>query len=295
MGVRFNHRRGASAIDLVVMIVFIAVVATAGVLIVLASRAMVRDGRGAAPTFCASNLKQIGLGMMVYTIENGHQFPQHPFAEARERESGAVTYAPGRIGSHRDRYSTESDTELSTTRSLWMLWTNAYVDSPGVFVCPGTEDVAPQKGEEERYFDFASYENVSYGYQVPFGKAGKPDTNVKRAGEIPFSSDQGPYGASLEAGLPHPGPPKAPASGGSDDWRLWNSPNHEGLLTNVAYIDGHVEGAKIPLAGIHHDNIYTQWENVDARSGHASLERIHGVPPTNNETPLAETDALIYP
>lgn len=243
---------------------------------------------------CLSNLRQIGIGLAMYEVTHRGQFPLFPFAEPVGLETGAVTYAPGRIGKFRERYSTADDTDLSTTRALWLLFQKDLAQQPEVFICPATSDVGPVLQDARSFFDFAAYGQISYGYQVPFGQKGRPSTKVRRPAEMVLSADQGPYGAAMEGGLPHPGPPAA-VQGTVTDWTPWNSPNHEGLLTNVAYIDGHVEGAKIPLAGIHQDNIYTQWENVDARSGHASLERIHGVPPTNNETPLAETDALIYP
>jgi hypothetical protein len=234
----------------------------------------------------------------MYALANGNTFPIFPFAAPVVLETGAITYAPGRIGQYRERYSTMEDTDLSTTRSLWILFQQkGLVETPEVFVCPETQDTPPSSDQAGTYFDFASYANVSYGWQVPFGQIGSPTWKVKKPSNTPLAADRGPYGASLESGLPHPGLPMAtetPEASGQN-WRPWNSPNHKGLRNHILFLDSHVEGSRTPLAGVKDDNIYTRWEDVNAGKGEADPKRIHGVPPTSNETPLDAADTLIYP
>lgn len=243
---------------------------------------------------CLSNLRQIGMALSMYEVTHRGQFPLFPFAEPVGLETGAVTYAPGRIGKYRERYSTADDTDLSTTRALWLLFQKDLARQPEVFICPATSDVDPGLQDARSFFDFAAYGQISYGYQVPFGQKGRPSTKVRRSAEMVLSADQGPYGAAMEGGLPHPGPPAA-VQGTVTDWTPWNSPNHLGRWNNVAFMDSHVESLPTPLVGGWQDNVYTRWEDASADAFEAGPKRKIGVPPTGEETPMDDADMLIYP
>jgi hypothetical protein len=137
------------------------------------------------------------------------------------------------------------------------------------------------------------WNQVSYGYQVPFGKHGRPSSDCDLG--MALAADKGPFGAALDAGLPAPRPINVNDKSSSDQWQLWNSPNHggqgRGRGQNVLYADAHVDWASKPIVGVGSDNIYTQW------SGTEDLARIRGNSPTvgGKQTPAGATDTLIYP
>jgi prepilin-type processing-associated H-X9-DG protein len=247
-------------------------------------------------TVCAANLKGMGNGFATYATGNNDEFPIPAHLKADKDEVGRVKYAPGQIGAHRGKQgeidageTTTEDTEMSTTRAMWYL-VRSGASSPKSFICPSSDDQPNREDNPQDFWDFRSYKEVSYGYQVPFGKFGKPSP----AGEMDMviAADKGPYGAALEAGKPNPGPPDLKPGDNPRQWRKFNSPNHHGEGQNVLYPDGHVDFVMTSLAGWERDNIYTRWSSPDEEDTEA---RIRGTPPTGIETPWGESDSLIYP
>lgn len=247
---------------------------------------------------CASNLMGIGLGLASYAAANNDTWPIPDHLAAIKDEIGRVRYAPGKIGSHRGQADKAAagetngqDTEMSTTRSLWTLVRSG--DEPKRSICPSSPTDQPNTEDNpQSFWDFRNYREVSYGYQVPFGKHGRPGPNVDP--DMALVADKGPYGAVLESGQPNPAIASPTASDSPDNWRA-NSPNHFGEGQNVMFNDGHVEFFTTPLAGVDLDNIYTRWASANAGRNMNELSRVRGTPPTGIETPWAATDSLIYP
>jgi hypothetical protein len=250
-------------------------------------------------TVCAANLKGIGMGFATYAAANNDEFPIPAHAKAIKDEVGRVTYAPGKIGAHRGKETdpeagetTVQDTEMSTTRAMWCL-VRSGASSPKSFICPSSNDRPNDEDNPQNFWDFRKYSEVSYGYQVPFGKHGRPVPSAPA--ELVIAADKGPYGAALETHQPNPGLPSARASDGPDAWRKWNSPNHGDEGQNVMYPDAHVDFQATPLAGVLKDNIYTRWSSADGGAKANEADRIAGTPPTGIETPWGDSDSLIYP
>lgn len=264
---------------------------------------------------CAANLRGINTGFYIYSTDNSEVWPVafHPAAE--QDRIGKVDYTQA-IGSYRgqagDREAGETSKlspppeKLSNTRNLWILIRNG-MTSPRAMVCPSSDDAPNADDDPEVYWDFGEgdimrpvtpaeaarfWKQVSYGLQVPYGKKGRPSMNCDQ--RMVLLAEKGPYGAAIDAG--HPAPP--PISGAStsfspQDWKPWNSPNHDGEGQCVVYGDSHTEFMTKPTAGVRNDNIYTQWTGDGAQESDRAL----GHPPTlgGRETPASETDSLIYP
>ncbi|GMV98479.1 MAG: hypothetical protein HRF43_18360 [Phycisphaerae bacterium] len=242
-------------------------------------------------TVCRGRLGAIGQALGTYAAENNGCFPVMAHASAAEPGKGLVSYAPGKIGRYRDAAPPADARELSTTANLYLLIRQKRA-RPEEFICPSSDDRTSAVPSPEAKWDFSSYKEVSYGYQVPYGPAGKP----RQQGDprVAIVADKGPYGLALETGQTHPGAPSADYKGPNKSWRPWNNVNHK-KSQNVIYLDAHAEERKTPLAGANKDNIYTRWSDLAKVAAHDPTAWSQGAPPTGTETPLGETDSLIYP
>src|SRR4029079_16644299 len=84
--------------------------------------------------------------------------------------------------------STTADTELSTTRSFWLL-VRAMMITPKQFICPSSEDDVPNDEDNPAdFYDFRKYAEVSYGFQVPYGKKGQPSSDCDQ--RMPLAADK---------------------------------------------------------------------------------------------------------
>lgn len=289
-GVRWRHRQsvGFTLVEVIIVILVVLVLIVLGIVVVRHQRAKARLAR------CSENLVQIGRDASG-SISGSVSFPHAP---AEFDEVGRVRYAPGMIGVKRGDgvdantgLAGPQDTELSTTRSLWLLRREG---TPArVFVCPSSADKPNGDSNPKLYWDFRAYSEVSYGIRVPFGRHGQPTFDA--AAGTTFAADKGPYGAALEASTRDPGTPTVGGSAADEAWSPWNSPNHGGTGQNVLFVDLHVAFLKTPICGSILDNIYTRWSSATADIDHDERSRIQGTPPTGIETPWSDMDSLIYP
>ncbi len=233
---------------------------------------------------CIQNLSLIGTALYTYSDDNRDMFPIAAHPAATKDRIGNVEYGR-QIGAYRGRWTDPQagntdrmpvpPDHLSTTRNLWTLFRLGLI-TRDKFICPSTRDVANQEPKAERYWDFgvddvegpvtaeqsrAGASQVSYGYQMPYGKQGQPNVGYDKPGVV---ADKGPFGAWLETGS---APPPAVFPAAADDarrWQPWNSPNHGSEGQNVLGAAWSNFQTK-PTAGWASDNIYTQLG--DAPSG----------------------------
>lgn len=291
-------RRGLSRTDVVLLILMTVFIGAILVSVLLPSLA--NGHRPSHRTMCALNLSGIGKALATYALGNRDMWPVPPHMPPVEDAVGRVRYAPGMIGTRQgpttrpeDQPTTDQDTAMATTRVFWWTVVRSGAITPKGFICPSSEDRPNDREDLWELWDFEKWSEVSYGYQVPFGKYGKPHSD--RDQDFAVAADKGPYGAALEAGRPHPGAPTLTSNNSPDDWMPFNSPNHDSEGQNVMYPDGHVDWYSNPLAGVYRDNIYTRWSTPDGGSATNESPRVQGTPPTGIETPWSDTDSLIYP
>ncbi|HSW45768.1 MAG TPA: DUF4190 domain-containing protein [Phycisphaerae bacterium] len=267
---------------------------------------------------CAANLKGMGVGFYTYANENNNAWPDFFDSSDESAPPGGIDYT-GAIGSYRGKAGNPTAGDIlnmnprpgriSTTRELWTL-IRMQISSPKPFVCPSSTDMPNADANPMDYWDFGQgditgpaspaqvkqgWSQVSYGYQVPFGKLGRPSS--ERDPRMVLAADKGPFGAAIDGGLPAPPPINVGLNAPPDDWRTWNSPNHggqgDGEGQNALFADAHVGWVAKPTAGLNGDNIYTQWTNQGAQES----DRSAGNPPTpgGKQTPADDKDTLIYP
>lgn len=273
---------------------------------------------------CANNLKGIGTSAKIYANDNSEKWMVPPFRQQAIANEGIDYLAgnhvsqhptdPGEVGYDRET-QTVSETRddagseaVSVTRSFWILVRSGDV-VPDQFICPSSGDDAEALDRVPGdYYDFASYHNISYGYQVPFGPR---DTQPREGADNrqAFAADKGPFYLNkfepkflsghrnrVDFGDPH------------GRWRRYNSPNHNGHGQNVLFADAHVAFAYTPAVGIHGDNIYTlmtsEWDPdgfnlIHGESPHFATVAAYPYPGQgafgDGPNLFSSTDSLIYP
>lgn len=318
-----HHRRAFADInDLLWFLIALLVL----VAILLPSLSQAR--RQAKAAVCMSSLRGVMLGQHIYANDNVEWFAHHYYEATVDVDNPAshgVTWV-GAMGSNESLRITRQTTKDTSpkrghpSRSLFLLII-AGQTVPGQFICPSTEDTedmlrnygsdatggldqqAAQPGRNR--FDFAGYTSLSYGYQLPFGPKAQPSTKLDV--RMAMLADKGPYTEAGGGGLtgtrtvrdrlsgatvPAWSDAKAAIDAKPQDWRPYNSRNHNGEYQNIAFIDGHVSREKRPIAGVNNDNIYTLASKADDK-----LAFINGIIPKADEAlgPIVQTDSFLVP
>ncbi len=319
--------RGFTLIELLVVIAIIALLIS--ILLPSLSRARELSKR----LVCAANVKGIGTSCKIYANENRESWPIPAFKQSAVDNTGiqylhsgsAVSEGPiyqiAEVGFSREFESTSEagigaagSQQLAVTRAFWLLVRSGDV-TVKQYVCPSSGDRDDPTENLSLYYDFTSYNNISYGYRVPFGPRDvQPREGVDN--RLVLVADQSPFyfGASQFSSNPdwqdaRQQPLRVDSS--PQDWRRYNSSNHGGTGNgdgqNCLLADGSASFFRTPLAGIDNDNIYTvitsQWQDPTRRN------IIHGE--TVHQAPLppypgmdaffdganghASTDSLLYP
>lgn len=250
---------------------------------------------------CGSNVKGIGTSCKIYANENLESWPTPAFDESLV---GKIDYrVPVGGGAGNSHFPNRSQPSisgaggtkaLSVSRAYWMLVRSGDI-TVKQFICPTSGDVVDPTKNLDRHHDFTARNNLSYGFQVPYG----PTETKAREGadnKMVFAADKGPYRSAKVVG-PAPGlePILLPAgqymTHTPQEWEAFNSANHPKEGQNVLYADGHSEFKRMPTAGVDGDNIYTiALDNINEAS------RTSGESPwLRSLPPFSSTDSVIFP
>ena len=269
---------------------------------------------------CATNLRGIRQALMTYAYDNLKWYPIAPHRAFPDDGAPDVT-SVAFVGQLSNNFTVplvagETDAATHPSRSMFMLVIDGSCTTTQ-FICPASGDVeddlrnmgpnGPVNCNGYNRFDFKGYPHLSYGYQLPFGRMARPSENLDPG--VAILADKGPY---FDAGAPIPAEGRTPYrptdTPGSllaipgisdatsalklsfDNWVPFNSRNHKGEGQNVAYQDGHVDFVRTPLAGMNHDNIYTQQASLNS-----VLDTLLGRRPADFRGPLTRTDSVIVP
>lgn len=184
---------------------------------------------------CSQNLAMLGQGIQQYT----HTYASSlPFVGMRPAQNVS-----------------RAEPAFANRRHMYPLLETAFVADPRLFICPSGRDIPLRTADVKRNRDFPDARNISYAY---FNMAGaRPSANAPAS--LPILSDDNPLFADGEL-------LQDVRRYLSGEGVLSNSFAHRGVGQNVLSLDGHVQFARTPLAGLNQDNIWTL-QNISEYTG----------------------------
>jgi len=286
---RLQRTRAFTLVELLVVIGIIAL------LISILLPSLNRARETANRVKCASNLRQIGQAILLYSNENRGAYPRTRYSPGLPL---TPTWGSGFTGS--DPFLANGPVNNDVTGALYLLLRTQEITSE-VFVCPSSNaEKWDFGGGAQTALNWSNWNavsrNLSYSYQNPY-----PDNNAVSSGFKLNNSVSAEFAVAADI---NPGDNQSSHNGGvggnndnvlmvtstssAKDMRWANSNNHDEDGQNVLYGDGHVEFSSNPFCGVQRDNIYGRKANNTTFNTDTTAP--FGSPYDANDTILLPTD-----
>jgi prepilin-type processing-associated H-X9-DG protein len=238
---------------------------------------------------CASNLRQIGQAILLYSNENHGAYPR---TYAKVPEAGVIiTPTWGTGAGSANPFGEHGPADNDVSAALFLLLRTQDITSE-VFTCPSSNAEKDLYGggtnAATNRSNFTSVkQNLSYSYQNPYPNAAAIErkfvlTNQVGA-EFAVAADINPGTANGKNVL------KPIVTSSAAEMKQANSNNHDGDGQNILYGDGHVSWESNPFAGVNRDNIYTRFDGKTPTSGN-DVTNPFGSSYDGNDSVLLPTD-----
>jgi prepilin-type N-terminal cleavage/methylation domain-containing protein len=242
---RLNRRsqQGFTLVELLVVIGIIALLIS--ILLPALNAAKERANR----VKCASNLRQVGQGLMLYANDNKGAYPRTIYKIGTAPKSFTHPEAV-------DPYSgTPRPDDNDITAALFMLIRNADLN-PEVFNCPSSNQEKDSLNNlpATSRSNFTHESNLSYSYAHPY-----PNQTAVSQGYKLHSGVVADLAIAADRNEPDPTwTTNRRFDEAQSKIRLGNSSNHEREGQNVMFNDGHVEWFTTAWCGYNKDHIYAK-------------------------------------
>jgi len=247
-------RKGFTLIELLVVVAIIALLIS----ILLPSLARARELSKRA--VCAANVRGIGQSCKIYANDFAEAWPIAAFSKRSwagildpggYNEAGAASGPDRETASVPDVGLTDGTTRLSISRCFWII-----VKSGGTtnkqFICPSSSNQTDSTANPMTFFDFTESNNVSYGYQYPYGNSAAVPSEALDPGAAVIADQCNPTKTVLNAiSATTPTMPADFMGALPEEWKTVGSTHHsDGEGQNVLFGDGHASFEKRVACGL---------------------------------------------
>jgi len=238
---------------------------------------------------CASNLRQIGQAILLYSNENRGAYPRTiamtPTATtpgtaeldvANDYTNTALGTAPAATDSDPFLMPTSAGFHDNIPMALFLLLRTQDITSE-VFTCPSSNAERDSYGggtnsalNRVNFTDLVK--NLSYSYQNPYadsvaiGSGWKLNNSISAEFAVASDINPGTSGSNDNVFA-------VSTTSSANQMKQGNSNNHDEDGQNVLYGDGHVEFQQNPFVGVQRDNIFTRAATANRPNGNDGLVR----------------------